>query len=82
LLTYTGHSQRVWSVAWSPDDTKIVSGSHDGTAQIWSSTTAGHIYTYSGHGSGNTVWQALWSPNGQLIASVGYDGTAQVWQAQ
>src|SRR5205807_9529174 len=82
LLTYPGHSQRVWSVAWSPDDTKIVSGSHDGTAQIWSSSTAGRIYTYTGHGSGNTVWQALWSPNGQMIASAGYDGTAQVRQAE
>ncbi len=29
------HSRRVYSVAFSPDGTKIVSGSDDGTIQVW-----------------------------------------------
>ena len=29
------HSDRVVSVAFSPDGTKIVSGSYDGTIKVW-----------------------------------------------
>ncbi|HEX9035987.1 MAG TPA: WD40 repeat domain-containing protein [Ktedonobacterales bacterium] len=35
ILTYRGHSSLVWSLSWSPDGTRIASGSEDGTAQIW-----------------------------------------------
>ena len=29
------HSDYVWSVAFSPEGTKIVSGSADGTIKVW-----------------------------------------------
>jgi WD40 repeat protein len=31
------HSDYIWSVAFSPDGTKIVSGSADGTIKVWDS---------------------------------------------
>ncbi len=31
------HSQMITSVAFSPDGTKIVSGSHDRTIKVWDS---------------------------------------------
>jgi len=34
--TVTGHSHRVLCVAWSPDGTKLASGSRDNTVKIWS----------------------------------------------
>ena len=33
----TAHSDYIWSVAFSPDGTKIVSGSADRTIKVWDS---------------------------------------------
>jgi hypothetical protein len=35
ILTLNGHSDAVWSVAFSPDGKRIVSGSHDKTVMVW-----------------------------------------------
>ena len=35
LKTLKGHIYEVWSVAYSPDGTKIISGSADNTIKIW-----------------------------------------------
>lgn len=32
---YRGHTQLVTTLAWSPDGTRIASGSADRTVQIW-----------------------------------------------
>ena len=37
LKTFTGHSGNVTSVAYSPDGTKIISGSGDNKIKIWNS---------------------------------------------
>ena len=34
LLTFTGHSDTVRSVAWAPDGSKIASGSYDRTVMV------------------------------------------------
>ncbi len=35
LLIYRGHSDRVYTMAWSPDGSRIASGSNDNTVQVW-----------------------------------------------
>ncbi len=35
LLTLIGHGDSVYSVAWSPDGSKITTASRDGTARVW-----------------------------------------------
>jgi WD40 repeat protein len=35
IVTYTGHTDSVERVAWSPDGTMIASASVDGTVQVW-----------------------------------------------
>jgi serine/threonine protein kinase len=35
VLTFTGHSDRVTALAWSPDGARIASASNDQTIQVW-----------------------------------------------
>jgi WD40 repeat protein/tRNA A-37 threonylcarbamoyl transferase component Bud32 len=79
LVRYYGHSERVQSVAWSPDGAAIVSAGDDATAQVWQVASGDHRFTYTGHtGRVNAV---AWSPDGRLIASGSSDATVQVWEA-
>lgn len=48
LQTLEEHLDRVYSVAYSPDGTKIISGSEDNTVNIWYANTGDCLKTLSG----------------------------------
>lgn len=77
LFTYTGHSNWIWSVAWSLKSKRIASASADTTVQVWDATNGDHPVVYRLHS--DTVYAVSWSPDGNRIASAGYDKTIQVW---
>ncbi len=79
LLTYTGHSDFIIEVAWSPDGKYIASGSFDKTVQVWDATTGKRLLNYTGHS--DRVYSVAWSPDGKYIASGSRDSTVQVWEA-
>ena len=80
LTIYHGHAERVSAVAWSPDTTRIASGSWDKTVQVWDASTGNTLFTYQNHtGRVETV---AWSPDGKRIASGSRDGTVHVWDAK
>ena len=79
ISSFTGHTDLVSGVAWSPNGNRVATASKDGTARIWDPTTGGTRLTLSGH----TDWvrMAAWSPDGLRIATASDDGTARVWDA-
>lgn len=80
VFIYRGHSGWVTSLAWSPDGTRIASGSWDTTVQVWSVATGNTLQTYRQHTQ--PVKSVSWSPaGGGYIASGSWDTTAQVWEA-
>ncbi len=80
ILSYRGHLQAVYGMAWSPDGTRIASVGADKTVQVWDATTGKHLFTYSKHkGTTNGV---AWLPReGTRIASASGDTTVQVWDS-
>jgi WD40 repeat protein len=74
-----GHKRCVNSVAWSPDSTRIVSGSYDGTVRIWDAVTGELQQTLTGHT--DYVESVAWSPDSTRIVSGSRDKTVRIWDA-
>jgi len=49
LLMLDGHNDFVFSIAFSPDGTKIVTASDDCTARIWDAATGAIVQVLDGH---------------------------------
>ena len=67
------------SVAFSPDGTRIVTGSSDRRSKVWDADKGQEALTLKGHtGCVNSV---AFSPDGKRIASGSKDKTLKVWDA-
>ncbi|MEE0888922.1 MAG: hypothetical protein U0L57_01780, partial [Bacteroidales bacterium] len=66
------------SVAFSPDGTKIISGSvDDATVKIWDANTGECLKTLKEHL--DSVWSVAFSPDGTKIISGSADYTIKIW---
>lgn len=77
-----GHSNAVWSVAFSPDGTKLVSGSSDKSIKLWNVKTGKELIANTeltsptGHG---LVYAVVFSPDGTTLASAEKSGPKTKW---
>ena len=76
LLTISGHTETVNSVALSPDGSRILTGSWDDTAKLWNAGTGELLRTFSGHANIETV---AFSPDGTTVLTASIDRTAKLW---
>lgn len=80
LAALDGHTQPVSTVAYSPDNMKILSSSVDGTIRIWDVVLGESIVKMEGHTSG--VLAAIYHPAAHTILSASIDQTIKVWDAE
>ncbi|WP_392482129.1 hypothetical protein [Nostoc sp. C110] len=76
---FSGHTERVNALAFSPDGQYIVSGSTDNTLRLWD-TKGKLLHTLNGHTG--LVTALAFSPNSQYIVSASYDGTLRMWDTK
>jgi WD40 repeat protein len=73
------HPDKLYSLAYSPDGTRLLTGGGDSTARIWDTATGRELLTLRGHNP--PIYAVAFSPNGTLAATASGDGTAKVWEA-
>jgi eukaryotic-like serine/threonine-protein kinase len=77
LLSFTGHSDQVTSVAIAPDGRTVLTGSKDKTLKLWDLITGKELRTFIGHSGG--VCRVAIAPNGRTALSGSYDKTLKLW---
>lgn len=80
VLPAMKHEGEVLWVEYSPDGSRLVSASQDGTARLWDAKTGGLVRTLSCHTG--PVAMARFSKDGQQVVTVGADGKACVYDTQ
>jgi WD40 repeat protein/DNA-binding SARP family transcriptional activator len=74
-----GHKRAVYDVEFSPNGSRLVSASQDGTVRIWNAGGGSLVRVLRGHDQ--AVHSASYSPDGRRVVTTGSDGTARVWPA-
>ena len=74
------HEKPVQTVAFSPDGSRVVTASDDGTARLWDAKTGASLLTLMGHT--NWVRAASFSPDGSRVVTASDDGTVRLWDAK
>lgn len=73
------HDSNVNGLAFSPDDTRLVSCGRDRTVKLWSVATGDAMLTLGGHDGG--VQMVAFSPDGRTLASASSDRTVKLWRS-
>jgi eukaryotic-like serine/threonine-protein kinase len=77
VVRFTGHRNGVNQAVFSPDGTRVATGSFDSSARIWDARTGQPLSPPLQHPGQLT--RVLFSPDGRLLATASVDGTARVW---
>ncbi|MCP4697748.1 MAG: CHAT domain-containing protein [Gammaproteobacteria bacterium] len=72
------HTCRVITATFSPDGSRVVTASSDGTARLWDVKSGVGLVVLRGHE--DIVWNAAFSPDGSQVVTVGGDDkTVRLW---
>jgi hypothetical protein len=75
--TLTGHTDNVYSVAFSPDGHMLASASWDHTVKLWDVSTGSEVRTLT---DTDAVFSAVFSPDGKTIATGGAAPDVKLWE--
>jgi WD40 repeat protein len=77
IRRFTAHKDAIYSMALSPDDKILATGSYDQKIKLWDAETGKEIRTLSGHNG--CVFGLAFRPDGKILASASADRTVKLW---
>jgi WD40 repeat protein/serine/threonine protein kinase len=80
LRVLKGHTNRVFSVAFSHGGKLLASGAQDTTVRIWDTRTGKSLTTCTGHNA--LVFSVAFSPDDHRLLTGSGDGTGRVWEVE
>jgi WD40 repeat protein/class 3 adenylate cyclase/DNA-binding XRE family transcriptional regulator len=78
-LTWQAHSSTVATLAFSPDEGTLATGSFDGSVKLWNLERGTLLWT---SWRANNVQRLAFAPDGRTLASSGADAVIQLWDAR
>jgi WD40 repeat protein len=72
-----GHTGKVASLDWSPDDAWLATGSHDQTVKVWRVADGAQLAVLGGHT--RKVTAVAFDPSGTTLATGSDDGGIRLW---
>ncbi|TFK93928.1 WD40 repeat-like protein [Polyporus arcularius HHB13444] len=75
-----GHSLTVTQIAFSPDDSQILSVSRDRTWRLFEKSEDGYVPIAADKSHGRIIWDCAWAPDGDVFATASRDKTVKIWQ--
>ncbi|KAK7686503.1 hypothetical protein QCA50_010101 [Cerrena zonata] len=76
VATLTGHKTVIWTVSFSPDSLRIITGSEDNTSRVWDAQNGDELVTIREHTS--PVWASQFSADGQEVMTGSCDSTVSI----
>jgi WD40 repeat protein len=80
LGCYTGHTNWIWDLTFSPDGRSLATCSADLTVKLWDVATGNLLKTFEGHQL--EALSVKFSPNGQYLATGNSDRTIRIWEIE
>lgn len=75
VQTLTGHTQRIYALAFTADGRTLLTGSLDGTARLWDWQSGRELRRYVGQGA---IGSAIFSPDEQSVLIGSSDGKVYI----
>lgn len=76
------HPRKVMRIAFSPDDSRLLTVCHDGRMRVWDVRTGALALDIPAHSVATSITAAGFDPQGLRIASTSYDRTARLFDAR
>ena len=77
ILKQSSHLDTMTSLSYSPDSTRIITGSDDGLIKIWDMNSGFHVATFTEHTS--AITDSAYSRRGNVLFTSSLDGSVRAW---